>query len=126
MRTILRRAITNSQRRENFLMERRVHLGQIQEAEDQESETKKAQDKEDKIKKATGGQKGWMMTEEGSFELAAPLQNSIEIGETSKKELYVRSVKRYFGNHEEDWQYALQQLFAMYDEAKKQIRLREG
>jgi hypothetical protein len=57
--------------------------------------------------------------------LSAPLQNSIEIGETSKGELYVKSLKRYCGSYEEDWQYALQQLFAMYDEAKKQIQLRE-
>jgi hypothetical protein len=55
MRSILRRAIANSQRRESFLTERRIHIAQIQEAENQEGEADKAQDKEDKIKKATSG-----------------------------------------------------------------------
>jgi len=57
MRTILRQAIANSQCRESYLMERRIH-GQIQEAEDQEGEIDKAEDTEDKTDKATSSQKG--------------------------------------------------------------------
>lgn len=44
MRTILRSAIRRSQRRENYLMERRIYA--------QESETEEAKDKEDKIEEA--------------------------------------------------------------------------
>jgi len=55
--------------------------------------------------------------------LSIPLQNSIEIGESTKG-LQVKSIKRYFGDYEEDWGYAIQQIFAMYDEARKLIRER--
>lgn len=53
--------------------------------------------------------------------LTSPLQNSIEIGETTKQVLYIKNIKRYHGPFEEDWRYALEQMFAMYDEAKKLI-----
>jgi len=55
-------------------------------------------------------------------QLSAPLQNSIEIGETSKGQLYLKSIKRYFGYNQEEYEYALEQLFVMYDKARKQIR----
>ena len=61
------------------------------------------------------------MTE--TLALSIPLQNSIEIGESTKG-LQVKSIKRYFGDYEEDWRYAIQQIFAMYDEAQKLIRER--
>jgi len=61
------------------------------------------------------------MTE--TLALSIPLQNSIEIGESTKG-LQVKSIKRYFGDYEEDWGYAIQQIFAMYDEAQKLIRER--
>jgi hypothetical protein len=54
MRSILRRAIANSQRRESFLTERRIHLRQIQEAENREGEA----DKENRTGTAQSGQKG--------------------------------------------------------------------
>ena len=58
------------------------------------------------------------------LELTAPLQNSIEIGETSKGDLYLKSIKRYYGPYVGTWRHALKQLFAMYDEARKQINER--
>jgi len=61
------------------------------------------------------------MTE--TLALSIPLQNSIEIGESTKG-LQVKSIKRYFGDYEEDWRYTIQQIFAMYDEAQKLIRER--
>lgn len=56
MRTILRQAIRNSSRRENYLMERRIH--EIQEAEDQEDQAEKTEDQEGEVDKANSGQKG--------------------------------------------------------------------
>lgn len=64
------------------------------------------------------------MEEKPTYEITEPLQNSVEIGETSKGALYVKSVKRYHGGYEEDWRYALKQMFAAYDEARKQINER--
>ena len=58
------------------------------------------------------------------FELTEPLQNSIEIGETSKGSLYIKSIKQYHGALEKDWQHALEEIFAMYDEARRQINER--
>ena len=58
------------------------------------------------------------------FELTAPLQNSIEIKETAKGVPYLGSIKRYFGYQPADAEYVLQQIFAMYDEARKQINER--
>ena len=55
MRTILCQAIHNSARRGNWLMERRIYLGQIQEAEDKEDKVDKAEDTEDKTDKAKSG-----------------------------------------------------------------------
>jgi len=79
------------------------------------------EDREDYLKKMAGIRAEWIKPE--SSELVAPLQNSIEIGESTKG-LQVKSIKRYFGSYEEDWKYAIQQIFAMYDEAQKLIRER--
>ena len=60
------------------------------------------------------------MTEK-KLELSEPLQNSIEIGETSKGELYLKSLKIYWGDEGE---VAIDKIFELYDRAKKLIRER--
>lgn len=53
------------------------------------------------------------MSEEAEGHLVeafAPLQNSIEIGETSKG-MQLKSIKLYFGNDEGDWEKAVTKLF---------------
>ena len=49
------------------------------------------------------------------LELSAPLQNSIEIGETSKNTWYIKSIKVYFGPEAEDRKNAITHL----DELKR-------
>ncbi len=58
------------------------------------------------------------------LKLAVPLQNSIEIKETAKGVPYLGSIKLYFSGDERDAKGAMKQLFAMYDEARKQINER--
>ena len=53
MRTILQQAVSQSLRRESYLMERRIH--EAQEAKDQEDKVGNAEDKEDQVDKADGG-----------------------------------------------------------------------
>ena len=53
-----------------------------------------------------------------SIELTAPLQNSIEIGQTSKKEWYIKSIKCFFGNSEEDRLSIIGRLFSLKDRAE--------
>ena len=60
------------------------------------------------------------------LELTAPLQNSIEIGETSKSELYLKSLKLYWGDGTVEGEMAVDKLFALYDRARKQINERKG
>ena len=57
MRAILQQAVSQSLRRETYLMERRIQ-DEVQEAEDQEGELDNAEDKEDQPDKADSGQKG--------------------------------------------------------------------
>ncbi len=67
---------------------------------------------------------GLLLMAEEYLELTAPLQNSIEIGETSKGDLYLKSCKIYFGTAAYDDKVVLNRLFKMYDEARKQINER--
>jgi len=62
------------------------------------------------------------MTEQ--LELSEPLQNSIEIGETSKGELYLKSIKLYWGDGTVEGEMAVDKLFVLYDRARKQINER--
>ena len=64
--------------------------------------------------------------EEEHLELSEPLQNSIEIGETSKSELYLKSLKQYHGSSLEDALAAVDKLFTVYDEIKAHINARKG
>ena len=59
-----------------------------------------------------------------SIELTAPLQNSIEIGQTAKGFLYLKSLKLYSGPY--DVQRMLGQLFDVYDKIKEAIDARNG
>ena len=56
------------------------------------------------------------------FEISMPLQNSIEIGQTSKKEWYVKSIKLYFGNSEEDKLNIIGQIFSLKDRAEAMLK----
>ncbi len=58
--------------------------------------------------------------EQEYLELAAPLQNSIEIGQTSKGFLYVKGIKLYFGQVCDD-EVVFNRLFGMYDKVKEAI-----
>ncbi len=60
------------------------------------------------------------MTEQNCeyLEISAPLQNSIEIGETAKGFLYLKSLKLYAPNNLEG---LLEKLFDTYDKTKKAI-----
>lgn len=60
------------------------------------------------------------------LELTAPLQNSIEIGETSKGELYLKSIKLYWGDGTVEGEMAVDKIFVLYDRAKMRINARKG
>lgn len=60
------------------------------------------------------------------LELSAPLQNSIEIGETSKSELYLKSLKLYWGTGTVEGEMTIDKMFELYDRAKAQINARKG
>ncbi len=62
----------------------------------------------------------WIEPWEGPkyLEITAPLQNSIEIGQTSKKDWYVKSIKLFFGSDEEDRLDIIGQLFSLKDRAE--------
>jgi len=58
------------------------------------------------------------------LEIKEDVKNSIEIGETNKGFLYIKSAKRYFGYGTADMEYAIEMLFATYDKAKEAIKSR--
>lgn len=60
--------------------------------------------------------------EEEYLELTAPLQNSIEIGQTSKGDWYCKSIKLYFGNGEESRLNIIGELFSLKDRVVAQLK----
>ena len=64
--------------------------------------------------------------EEEYLELTDELRNSIEIGETSKSELYLKSIKLYWGDGTVEGKIAADKIFDLYDRAKVKINERKG
>lgn len=60
--------------------------------------------------------------EEEHLELSEPLQNSIEIGQSSKGDWYCKSIKLYFSNSEEDRLNIIGQLFSLRDRVVAQLK----
>ena len=60
------------------------------------------------------------------IELTDEQKSSIEIGETNKSELYLKSLKQYHGNSLEDALAAVDKLFTVYDEVKMYMNARKG
>lgn len=60
------------------------------------------------------------------LELSEPSQNSIEIGESSKGELYLKSLKLCFTSSHDDVAEVIDKLFAMYDRIRQEINARKG
>ena len=64
--------------------------------------------------------------EEEYLELSELLQNSIEIGESSKGELYLKSLKLYWGDGTVEGEMTVDKIFDLYDRAKAKINERKG
>jgi len=62
-----------------------------------------------------------MMDEMPVYEIAEPLQNSIEIGQSSKGDWYCKGIKLYFGNNEQDRLNVIGQLFSLKDRVVAQL-----
>lgn len=63
------------------------------------------------------------MTEE-YLELTALLQNSVEIGQTSKGDWYIKSIKVYFGHDKDLGEFAVNKLFWIRDLMVKEMKKR--
>ena len=64
--------------------------------------------------------------EEEYLELTNELRNSVEIGESSKGELYLKSLKLYWGYGTVEGEVTIDRLFVLYDKVEAQINARKG